>query len=636
MSFHPSRSLRFSATALVALLVVAVVSLTAAAASDAASCKAGRVSWKANGKAICVKPARPRLAREQLTAEAALKEWFTGATAKKQAARIKTSRAFTRATPRAAKIAVGLLAKAKAKLASPDALSARRRPLALVMASAAAGRVVTDSITVDAGSVTLADGVKVSAKVDAKEFDDGQTTAQLTMEVAKDGDSVRYQPTALNDIGTVPQVECPTADGRLFIEFKSTVGGTTSFFSKGKLLGAFTQKQTKTLNAEGHVGRDARLHDVEATASTKVELYARGVQVVQTLTGSYTISRDGDPVAKSGPTGNVKLKMAGLSAAKEAAEARKLAAAAAADREQTGEVASTAELARWRMKGDEYRWYSIPNGCARLSWSPDSTAQLSEGANTAVEGSVEATAGGVARGEFTVQSVSLGSLAMNKALSDPGAPATFAARGADKRDADDMTVVSSVLATSTAGRAEGGWYAKADPVKVPKRFTGIISATGTGSGSSDYFDAWAEYELESVNVGPGGYVDAWYKLKDATQNEVKNVIGAPGGCRYEASSSGGAIVDGDIELRRAPGGAWEHAVMYDVELAGQTFEAKDCGPTPPPPFTSDLVGFVNMAMLGGGFKPVADDFSLEQLSLTYYDPTTQRTTVADWDFDGYF
>ncbi len=636
MSFYPSRSLRVAAMSLVVLLAAVAALLVAPTVSGAATCKRGKVTWKANRKPVCLRPARPRMKRGKLTASAELKEWFSGRDAKRQAARLGKSRAIRRATPRVAKLADELLAEATSKLTSPKTLRARRAPLALVSASGAAGRVVVDTITMDAGSVTLAGGVKVSAKVDAQAFDDGQTSAQVTMEVSKGSDSVRYQPTSINDIGIVPQVECPTADGRLFIEYKSLVGGTTSFFRKGKQVGAYTIKSSQSLKAEGHVGRDARLHDVEATATTKHEIYARGTQIVRTLTGSYTISRDGDPVATAGPKGDVSLKVAGMSSVAEAAEARKLAASAAADGELTGGVAATAELARWRMKGDEYRWYSIPNGCARITWSPDPIARLAEGASAAVEGSVVSTAGGVARGEFAVQSVELGSFTANKAQSDPGAPATFSARGADKRDSDDATAASSVIATSTAGRAESGWYAKADPVKVPKRFTGIISATGTGPGSSDYFDAWAEYELESVNVGPGGYVDAWYKLKDVTQHEVKNVIGAPGGCRYEASGSGGAIADGDIELRRAPGGAWEHAVMYDVELAGQTFEAKDCGPTPPPPFTSDLVGLVNMAMLGGGFKPVADDFSLEQLSLTYYDPNTQRTTVADWDFDGYF
>lgn len=630
MSFYPSRSLRLSTLAVLAATVAILALLIAPTVSSAAaSCKKGQAAWKVNGKRVCLRTAKPKSSREALAARTQLKKWFVGETARQQTAKIKAPRQLKSVAGPASKIAVKLLDQAAAKLAAGTPAK-KLSPLSLVRASAAAGRVVTETMSVEAGSVTLDNGVKVTARVDARAYDDGDTSADVTIEAEKDGVRVQYKPSAASDIKVIPSVECPDAEGQLFLNHNSSVGGTTIFLKKGRVIGAFTQRDTQSFKSRGLVGRDARLREVEVTSTLKYEVYSRGMQVVTTLTGSYKIPGEGDPVATGPVQAETKAKVAGWSNAKEAAEARRVADEAASDPGIQGSVMSNAELARWQMKQDEYKWYTIPNSCAQIEYSPDTIALLAEGQSTAVEGVVTARGGAQAHGEFTVQSVERGTFASTKAQSDPGSPATFAARGADKRDADDLTVGSEVIATSTAGRASMGWYAKATPVDVPKRLEGIVDATTTGPGAYSYFHSWVEYELESVNVGPGGYVSAWYNLVVADQDEVINVIGQPGGCRYEAKGSGGVIADGDVELRRPPGGQWTHAVMYDVELADQIYSAMDCGPDPPPSFTGDLVGFLNMAMIGRTFEPVQDNFTLQGVALSHTEPATQRMTTGSW------
>jgi hypothetical protein len=241
---------------------------------------------------------------------------------------------------------------------------------------------------------------------------------------------------------------------------------------------------------------------------------------------------------------------------------------------------------------------------------------------------VRAHSGGEAAGEFTVVSVSRGSLTTTKAQTDPGSPAIFQAKGASP-DADKHTVASELIATSKAGRAQWGWYAE-DEIDLPKKISGVISSTSTHPGGSEYFHSWVVYTLSDVYVSDNGYISAWYELTTADQDEVQQEIGV--GCRWVGKGSGGNIEAGDIELRKPPGGEWSHAVMYDVKVPNTTFVATDCGEAPMPPFTGDLVGFFNMAMTGGGFEPVGEGFHLDAVRV-HKDAASGRSTVASWSME---
>lgn len=87
-----------------------------------------------------------------------------------------------------------------------------------------------------------------------------------------------------------------------------------------------------------------------------------------------------------------------------------------------------------------------------------------------VKGAVKAQEGGEAHAQFTVNSVARGTFTTVKAESDPGAPAEFEATGAQP-DSDPSTVEVDAIATSTAGRASAGWYARDDGA-VDVTFTG--------------------------------------------------------------------------------------------------------------------------------------------------------------------
>jgi hypothetical protein len=342
-----------------------------------------------------------------------------------------------------------------------------------------------------------------------------------------------------------------------------------------------------------------------------MEHYERGVQSVLTMTGEFNISRDGEPVSRGPLSADLKLRAAGYSAAQEH-EAEKLYVSQVATSENAiSGLGHYAELARWQMKRDEPKWYSLPARCAGIDFKPGLHTRLAPGKSLAVTGSIYSHAGGEASGDVVVNGVIRGSFTVTKAQSDPGSPARFTAT-AGSPDGDKTTVGADVIATSTAGRAQWGWYADYD-VDLPEKISGTISATSTTPGTSDFFHSWVVY-----------------KLTTADQDEVQNEIGS--GCRWVGKGSGGNIEDGDIELRKPPGGEWSHAVMYDVEIPDTTFVPTDCGPEAPPSFSGTVVGFVNMAMLGGGFEPVGDGFHLDGLR-SYKDPVSQRSTVASWSLE---
>jgi hypothetical protein len=615
MNFYPHRSLRLAALAALATVLVISILLAVPAVSGAAtSCKSPKQVWIVNGKAKCLKTAKLSTDRAALTPKGRVQTWFAAVNKPAGKNRLKVPAKLLRAQRKAAGVAAKALDRVPVK-------SART-----TLARAALSGSIVETISVDGPSMTTG-GVKLSSHIDGKAYADGTTDLSLTVAMEVEGYTIKYQPQLKTTSSVIPEVDCPDADGLLKIDYVDSMGGTMTAFKGRKLLGAVTEKFTNTLKARGHVGRDARLHDVDASVSSKIEHYERGTQMVITSSGNFKITREGTPVRDGDLSAKVSLKVAGATRAQEAAAEQLLAQQLASDEQSSG-LGSSAETARWRMLQDEYKWYSIPNGCANILYSPDSTAKLGEGATTQVEGWVRAQDGREAHGEFSVTAVSKGQFKTTRPQSDPGAHALFAAKGADKADADHLTVGSDVIATSTAGRAQWGWYARADELDLPKSFIGPMGSESAGTGDHNSFSGIVEYTLGEVYVSPEGYVSAFYHLSRANLLSMLNEIGV--GCRYVATGSGGNVVDGDIELRRPPGGHYTYAVMLDVEIPDTNFVATDCGPNPPPPFRGNLVSFVNQHMLGGGFLEVPDDFKLEVDGLTHSDATTQRTTSASW------
>jgi hypothetical protein len=301
----------------------------------------------------------------------------------------------------------------------------------------------------------------------------------------------------------------------------------------------------------------------------------------------------------------------------------------AADKDNAASLGSQAEVGRWRMKSDEHKWYDVPNPCANINFDTGEIVQLAAGKSKNISAVLRANDGGEGAGDLKVVNVPRGSMTIDQPVLNPGSPARLTAT-AVAPNADKHTVIGEVLATTTAGRDQTSWYGE-DAIDLPKKLSGTIASTSTIPGADySYFHSWVEYTLDQVYTDPSGYVSAFYKLTVADQDEVQHDIGA--GCRWVAKGSGGTIADGDIEFRKAPGGEWRHAVMYDVEIENAIYTPTDCGGAPLDPFDGSLVGFVNMAMLGGGFEPVGENFHLEAIR-SYTDGASNRHTVADWNLD---
>ncbi|MFT4048826.1 MAG: hypothetical protein QM648_03215 [Solirubrobacterales bacterium] len=633
MAARPHPFLRLAAAALILALVAALALLAApGGAFAAAKCKKGAQVWKVNRKSVCLKTARPSTGHAATSATGQLENWFSLLEAPGVLGRQKVAKKLSGKRTRAKAEAAAAKVLAKAQKAS---LHLRTHPRLRVFSSGGGDRgAVVDTLSEDVGSTTTSDGVTITAHVDAVAYADDTKTYDISVTAKRGKDALKFQPVIETRSAIVPEVTCPTADGKLTIDHEFTSGGSYSGFHDGKITGAYTIKTTGTLHAEGQVGRDAHLQSVRSLVSQKSEIYMRGKQLVATTSGEFTISRDGDPVRVGSLGADVSLKVAGLTRAQERAGEQAIAAELAASKDNADALASKAEVGRWRMKQDEHKWYDAPFQCADLHFSPDSVARLAAGQSAAVTASMTARESGAeSAGSIAIASVERGQLALVKPELDPGAPARMTATAAAP-NAEKTTVASKLIGASMAGRAEWGWYAE-DSLDLPKKLSGVVSSWQEIPGSSQsYFHSWVVYTLDQVYVDKSGYISAWYKLTTADQDEVENKIGAPEGCHWEASGSGGAIADGDLELRKAPGGEWQHAIMYDVELADQTYTSVGCGAAPLPPFTGDLVGFLNMAMLGGsGFYPVEEGFHFQQTAVSHTDSASGRKTVADWILD---
>jgi hypothetical protein len=387
-------------------------------------------------------------------------------------------------------------------------------------------------------------------------------------------------------------------------------------FHDKKLINSVTDIAVATTVSEGHVARDARLHDVSSNVKIVTKHYERGLQMVSTVTGDVALPRDGSAVATLTDAG-VSIKAAGASAGQEQAVAKQVEAGLLKDQNFKNSLSAGTGAHRTRMLLDEYKWYDLPNYCASVKFSPETGAKLAFGESTTVSGSVKASnGGGEAAGAFTVTANSRGTFNPTKSHSDPGAPAQFAATGA-ANDGNPTTVDADLIATSTAGRAQGGWAAENGGKKVDVTFSGHANYSrmeGTSAGqiehdlSSDY--TWeVTYKNVDIDAGATRVNFASESTFDGTWVDVGR-FGAPGPGSYEC---GGAMKQTNPELAMlhvTPNGGsytFSAAPFFVILIDG---ELSDCDGLSSPPNTTyatsgavlanKAVNTISAGELGGG------------------------------------
>jgi hypothetical protein len=610
-----------------AIAVVALALLILPNSAPAAECAAGKSGVTVNGKQKCVKVAALAADEKRFTASNELTRLITQVSATPKYSKVKLTRKQRRLVPAVTRAAQKLLTKSSSVKLKPKQL--RTKHSGRMAGIAAAGPVVQQG-TVTGQTIKVGEAT-VTSTGEIREYEDGTRDVSVTIDATVDGYTLRYIPHVDVNDKMFPDAGCPTAEGLVTIDDTDT-SGVTMMVLKGKgVLAAITESSTRTIHARGHVGRDARLHDVEADVTTKDKHYERGLQIESEFSGTLTMQREGDAVPNGALAAKIKIRAAGLSTAEDRLAEQMVAERALAGPNVAKSLGSAVGLARWEMLRDEYKWYDVPNSCATIQYDPNSTAKIKHGQSRQVKGHVIAgNGGGQAHSSFTVNGVSRGQFSVVKAEGDPGAPALFTAVGASQND-ETQTVASDVIATSTAGRASEGFYADDDVIDLPETFTGTVSATTSTGGTSITFSGTATYTKQSVFVSPQGFVSAWYEVTSASLTDATHEIGV--GCRWVAKGTGGSPADGDIELRREPGGEFKYALLYDTEIEPATFVPTDCPPNSGiNPFSGSIVGFLNTHAVGAEFRPVGPNFKLAATGATDVIGAAGVSTTASWDF----
>lgn len=599
--FAPSPSIAPRTAPLVliaAILCLLLAAAPAAGAQVAKKCRAGQVAWQVNGKTVCLKTAKLPTSPPRPTLESRAAAWFSAATAPKSPVRrpgrgIKLSAKLRRAIPRIAKLTAAAI--------KPQANAFRAK-------RAAGVATVVDRQAIDGVTKTLPGGVEVELSGELRRDENGNTTGDVVVDTKVDGQTVRFK-TEIDDTSNklMPEVGCPTADGKLSVSHTSSEGGTVMVLRGRRVVKSRTVRLRTTFRAEGQVGRDARLQSVKATTTSVFGLYERGIQLETTTVGHTTAEREGAIVLAGTPSVKARVRVVGASAAQERAAERDLAAKTALSPGTAKSSSIGADLGRWRMLTDEYKWYQLPNYCARAELTP-AIGTLGEGDSLQVSATVQAVeTGGEGAGSFAQPEVSRGAFALAKAEVDPGSPARFIATGG-KPGSDRVTVASSTVVSSTAGRAIAEWEAESPEVNVPESFGGWIESETVGGGARFRFDAMFDFVRTTINYGPNGFVNVWYELDHIdAMNESLNAYGPTDGCRIEAKSSAGwQINSGDVELRRAGHGApWTFALHVDFSIPNQLFGPIDCPPgAEPPSYTADIVNYLYSSPAGTDFRPI--------------------------------
>lgn len=597
-----------------ALLLAALCAAAPGTHAAPKKCAKGKIAWKLEGRSACL--ASPASGGKGPAAPAMAALWLREASQPAPGGKQPLSPALRRALPRAG----ALLADKVAEVGSKAGIS-----------SAARGPVMEQGV-VEIGKENLGNGVVAEGRIHAKRYEDYSEDLEVEFEMRDGkGNSVLYKPDYSAIFADDEEAGCPTAAGLVEIQAKGQMGGTVIRRTGKRVAGSKTVSKSWRVSARGQVGPDARLHSVTANVSFTTKQFERGLQYEMTVGTAAIVPRQGAPKATGTPTASVSVKVAGASRAEEREYELQQARALAGSAELAESVAGIAGNSRNQMLKAEPNWYALPNECAQLALAPGAGITLEPGETRGVTGSVVAKRGGQANGRIDVTAADPGRLIPVTPGFSAGAAASFIA-AAGEPNAAGVSVQASLVATSTAGRAQASWSARATPVKLPLAFNGTIASTASMDGLTREFHGSASLTRSSVLRGPDGTVYAWYELTAATVGAAKEILGPPSGCRYEAKGSNGRIESGDLELHVLPSGEVRYALLYDLKV-DSVFEPTDCPPPTGDPFEGEIVVFLNSRRPGpleGQMRPADADFVIQENGVSDVTDLPGLTTTASW------
>lgn len=612
---------------LAALTAATAVAAAAPAAHAAPRCPAGKTAWSLEGRSVCVKAARTTAA-----APSPLTPTLAGGWLRRASAPAPTGRTVI---PRAMRRSVKVLPEQLTALARRAATKRATRG-ARLRAAGGGGIVGVEEVELD--RKVAADGTTVITKGKATLY--GDESKDLSAEVearSKDGRTrVIFRPRMDDIIASPYKIGCPTADGIIKTAERFGTGGTVIAMDGGRVLGSQTNRETFSVKATGHVGRDARLEYVDAVSEFHLERYERGLQLEITAKMPLRVAREGAATPTGAPSVDVRVRALHASAKEERAYEREQAASTASDPELAKQLAWHAKEARDGLVIAEARWYNVPNDCADVSFDPPRSATIEEQQRVAVQGYVYAKDGGAeSSGTITVTGVDRGSFTTQKADTDPGDRARFTAIGGAPTADYRNTVNANVIATSRAGRAQSWFSGYATEVKLPKAFTGTIASAQVGGAVGTTWSGTATYTRRELKRDTDGTVRAWYDLTQASLTDARSYVGMDGGCRLEARRGGGTIDAGDLEVWVKPDGTRLYALLYDVKVEAP-YAAKDCPPgAEPPGYDGEIAAVVHSrtqgdVMTGGGMRPFGSDLRIDEPRVTGILGSAGMAVAATW------
>jgi hypothetical protein len=389
------------------------------------------------------------------------------------------------AAPKVRKVTKGLANRLLAKLvtsATPitrgavdKALTAR--PLAdgfvagpaNVSTSGTSATVTTSATMKSSGSTAKLDlGITASAGEGTMGLDLGLTVTDA--KGASRGTTMSFPIQVRPD---TPKV-CPTADG--VIDRASSYEGSIGRSERKTVFGLdWLRENTKSkgkITLHGQVGGDAKLSKIAFDGTSDLDysfglsgfdsIYRVDIKFNAVATISGTIDPSSGAVTVTNATIDGTYKRSGNSASENKSEASKAVADGKLKDQMLKALRQMITEQVTSMKAAETRWQT-PNTCASLTLDPGS-AQLSEGQTASVSGTVKASDGAGAAGNWSLVSAAHGQADTLPGTSAAGGTIPLTMTGG--APASDRTSVDVTLkATSPAGVAQGSWTAKAPDVR---------------------------------------------------------------------------------------------------------------------------------------------------------------------------
>jgi hypothetical protein len=194
---------------------------------------------------------------------------------------------------------------------------------------------------------------------------------------------------------------------------------------------------------------------------------------------------------------------------------------------------------------------------------------------------------------------------------------------AGEPDSDKETVSASVVATSTAGRAEHSWFAAGEREPFPWRIHGPVSSTQTALGFKATFAGTVAYDLQEVTANPDGSVTATYDMTAYDLPRVFNHMGD--GCGFEGAGGGTGWTAGAVAMTRGKDGTVTYTLLIDVDIADVTLRWVGCEHPGP-----DFAGAVQ-AYLDAAPRTAEPGFRLRAVGATDATSPNADAVTASWD-----